>query len=93
MILPAAALTIAACGGGDDGFSAEVDQYWGSLTVDEQSTVCVALGQMSGFELITANSNEDGTIDLLDGGTVEDTLGNRTAVGEALDDLVADRCP
>lgn len=94
--LAAVAVSLAACssGGGSDDYAAEADAYWGSLNTEEQSAFCIGMDLFGGgFRLIAEGSDGDGAIDLLAGGRHDDTHDNRVAIGAALDEVAADRCP
>ncbi len=93
--LMTATLLFAACGDDGPDYGGMVGAWWASaeMTTQTQATVCVLAAELGGgFELIAAASEDDGQIDLLDGGMLEDTLPNRRGVGEAIDDLLAGEC-
>ena len=93
--LMSATLLFAACGDDGPDVDAMVDAWWASpeMTTQAQASVCLLVDQLGGgFELIASASEDDGVIDLLEGGELEDTLPNRRAVGEAIDGIVADEC-
>jgi len=96
--LTAATLLTASCGAGNGPSPGDFDQavgaYWDQLDTEQRSAICITLTdwEWSGFRLIAEHSDTDGRIDLLAGGSFDDTHDNRIAIGHAFDRLAAEQC-